>query len=222
MPHNWLNDEAYYKTKQQFIHDIVFHFSYHCFGEGFFNIAEAKSIEVLLENARRGIKITGDLRNTVSEMMKECQNLKGFKRVTYFLDMLHTISISNDLQFLASRSFVNYYGSFDTERINKIFNYVSKNLAHNISLKDIANEVNMTPNSFCRFFKKRAQKTFHTFLIELRIGYACKLLLENKYTIQEIGYKSGFNNQNSFFRFFKSVTQKSPKAYYNAFKNQTF
>jgi AraC-like DNA-binding protein len=82
-----------------------------------------------------------------------------------------------------------------------------------IALEDISARVFMTPQSFCRFFKKSTQKTFTNFLNEYRINHATKLLSETDVDIKTICYESGFNNLSNFFRNFKKITQLTPNAY---------
>ena len=48
---------------------------------------------------------------------------------------------------------------------------------HPTELADLAG---ISPNSFCRYFKSRTRKTYSKFLLEIRVGHACKLLIENK------------------------------------------
>ena len=83
---------------------------------------------------------------------------------------------------------------------------------HNaISLNEIANVANMTPQSFCKYFKQRTNKTYFSFLNELRIEHACKLMLANNdFSISEISIKSGFNNISNFNRKFKLQKKTSP------------
>jgi YesN/AraC family two-component response regulator len=54
-------------------------------------------------------------------------------------------------------------------------------------------------------------------LIELKVGYACKLLIENKVVVKQLCYESGFNNFASFHKFFKQITGKSPLTYQKEF-----
>ncbi|HEY2348464.1 MAG TPA: helix-turn-helix domain-containing protein, partial [Puia sp.] len=51
------------------------------------------------------------------------------------------------------------------------------------------------------------------FLLEIRVGIACKLLLENKISIKQTCYESGFNNFASFHKYFKMITSKTPLNY---------
>ena len=64
----------------------------------------------------------------------------------------------------------------------------------------------MTQTAFCRFFKSKTQKSFVQFLNEIRIGHACKLVLNETYSIADVCYESGFNNFPSFNKFFKTFT----------------
>ena len=82
-----------------------------------------------------------------------------------------------------------------------------------VALEDISAKVFMTPQSFCRFFKRSTNKTFTTFLNEYRINHATKLLLQTDDDVKTICFESGFNNLSNFFRNFKRITQLTPNIY---------
>ncbi|MFT6050332.1 MAG: AraC-like DNA-binding protein [Patiriisocius sp.] len=91
-----------------------------------------------------------------------------------------------------------------------------ENAHQKISLEDIASIANMTKNAFCKYFKKRTNKTYVSFLTEVRIENACKLLKSDKdVSINEIAYKVGFNNISNFNRKFKEVKKMTPLSYRN-------
>ena len=71
----------------------------------------------------------------------------------------------------------------------------------------------MTPNAFCRYFKQRTNKTYFTFLNEIRIERACKLLRDKECLITEVAEKSGFKYISNFNRKFKEIVGKSPSDY---------
>jgi AraC-like DNA-binding protein len=71
----------------------------------------------------------------------------------------------------------------------------------------------MTSTSFCRYFKKHTKRSFHTVLNEIRVGHACKLLLEDRMNISGICYESGFNNVSNFNEQFKKIKGVSPSQY---------
>ena len=82
-----------------------------------------------------------------------------------------------------------------------------------IRLSDVASLAGMTEAAFCRYFKARSNKTFIDFVNEIRIGHACKLLLEDKWTIAQIAYDSGFDSLSNFNRNFKKYIGHTPREY---------
>jgi AraC-like DNA-binding protein len=54
-------------------------------------------------------------------------------------------------------------------------------------------------------------------VVELRVGHACKLLIETEDSIAGIAYQSGFDNLANFNRRFADLKQVSPKAYRQQF-----
>ncbi|WP_317130909.1 helix-turn-helix domain-containing protein [Pedobacter frigoris] len=101
----------------------------------------------------------------------------------------------------------------ENERMNNIYNFALNNFKKKIQLEEIAAVADLVPNSFCRYFKARTGRTFSRFLIDIRIGYACKLILENKMEVKQVCFESGFYNFSSFHKCFKMITGKMPKIY---------
>jgi len=103
-----------------------------------------------------------------------------------------------------------------------IFRYVIKNYPNKISLEEIASLVSLTPPSFCRYFKSRTTKAFSSFVNEIRIGNACKMLIENKDNIAQVCFDSGFNYLSNFNRQFKKIKGMTPSEFQCKFKNHNF
>ena len=79
----------------------------------------------------------------------------------------------------------------------------------------------MRSSAFGHFFKKSTNKSFTQFVVDMRLGYASKLLLNSNESISEIAYKSGFNNIANFNRLFKKNKFISPKQYRQNLKHST-
>ncbi len=73
----------------------------------------------------------------------------------------------------------------------------------------------MGKHSFCRYFKSKTKKTYIQFLMEVRIGHACRLLVEEDFNMAEIGYACGYNNISHFYHQFKALTKNNPLDYRN-------
>ena len=128
---------------------------------------------------------------------------------------------NTDITLLSSSTFQNSYNKSETERLNDIYNYTMSNFKQKISLEEIASISCLSVNSFCRYFKSQTRKTYSQFLIEIRIGHACKLLIENRLTVSKICVESGFNNFSNFNRYFKIISGLSPLEYKKSFSKQS-
>lgn len=107
----------------------------------------------------------------------------------------------------------------DIRRLNQICQYTFTHFRRNISLKEVAASSNLNQTSFCRYFKLVTKKNYFSFLIQVRISQACRMLIDNRYTINVICYDCGFNNLSNFYRHFKKVTGMTPSEYKQKYLN---
>ena len=98
-------------------------------------------------------------------------------------------------------------------RLNKVYEYIMNNFQEGIRLVDVAGVANMSPAAFSRYFKSRTRKSFTKFIIELKVGYACKLLMKDDMTVTQVCYECGFLNLSNFNKQFKEITKIAPKKY---------
>lgn len=214
LPHMWRSDAIYFQDQPGLqIEAIAIHFGDHFWGPGFLDLPELKAVKELLTKARHGIRIHGITRELISREMENILKAGQVQRITSLLNILDTIAGSKDCTLLSSIGFANSYNIINTDNINKIYHYTFNNFRNKITLKEVAAAANVSPNSFCRYFKSRTLKTYWQFLMEVRIGYACKLLIENNLPMSQVGYTCGFNNLSNFNRQFKLLTQKTPLQY---------
>lgn len=64
--------------------------------------------------------------------------------------------------------------------------------------------------TFCRFFKATIGRTFTAYVNELRIGLACKLLVEPERRVSASAYEASFGNLSNFNRCFLCLKKVSP------------
>lgn len=101
----------------------------------------------------------------------------------------------------------------DAKRLEMVFSRINRDFGHQLTSSDLAGELGMTTNSFCRFFKANTQKTFLQFLNNYRLERAMDLLQNTDDSIQEIMYSCGFRDGPYFSRAFRQLTQQSPSAF---------
>ncbi len=97
--------------------------------------------------------------------------------------------------------------------MNNILAFTFKESHRKIYIEEVAEVANLSEEAFCRFFKLRTRKTYTNFLNEMRVSQACKLLIANESSIQDICFQTGFSNLSNFNRIFKKVTGKTPSQY---------
>jgi AraC-like DNA-binding protein len=218
LPHYWRFDDLYFEEDTKVQADIrVAHFCENFWGEQFLHLPENINIKTVLERARRGLQITGKTRQQVAELLERLLQTDGSERIIILMEALMTIADCKQLSTLSSIGFKHDMVDAENERVNAIYEYSLKNYKRKIQLEEIAAVANISPNSFCRYFKSRTRKTYSQFLIEIRVGQACKLLIENNLSIKQLCYESGFNNFTSFHKYFKMITGKSPLCYQKEF-----
>lgn len=119
------------------------------------------------------------------------------------LSILYDLSETDDYELLSTPAFVHGGEDNDSLRIQKICQYLERNYRGEVRLEYLAALVGMTPTSFSRYFSSHAGKGVSEYIIDVRLGHAAQLLLENKLTVAEICYDCGFNTISHFNRSFK-------------------
>jgi AraC-like DNA-binding protein len=212
--HEWCSDKNMGTGISEAIYIL---FNTEIMGNDFWNLPESKIILKIIQQSSRGIKLIGKTRDVVASLMKNIDTSYGFKRITLLMTILEMIAFNDEYQYLASPVVQNTINERDSERLNKVYKYVIDNIQHKISLDKAAFVANFSTPAFCRYFKKRTNKTFVQFLNEIRIGQACRLLVNENHSIAEICYTCGFNNFSYFIRQFKTITGFTPLGYRKKF-----
>lgn len=99
------------------------------------------------------------------------------------------------------------------EKIHRVLDYMGREFAKTLELKQLADLIHANPSYFSRAFKQVTGFAPFEYLNDLRIQKACALLKETSSSVKEVGHLVGFQNDSLFFRMFKRHTGMSPRAY---------
>ncbi|MCH7514086.1 MAG: helix-turn-helix domain-containing protein [Bacteroidetes bacterium] len=213
LSHVFRNDTLFYSEPSHIAESISVYFKNNFMGSGFLDKKEATHISDLLISARKGIRLRGSLKKTIFIKLTKIAELEGMERIIDLLNILHQISVSTELETLASVRYSMPVKDEDNKRINSVFNYLINHFTEQVTLEMISEIANMSPTAFCRYFKNHTRKTFIQYLNEIRIGHACKLLMSDNFSVAQICYECGFSNLSNFNRQFKVITGYSPRKY---------
>lgn len=211
LPHMWLNDDAYFQgnSNLEAVAYIV-HFREDFLGQRFFELASTEVISKLLRTAERGIRFINlkiDITNRLERLIQESS---AFSQLINFLEILYDLGTHKDMKLLASEG---YRNTTITGGTDKTHEFIFANFNKTISLADVAAIKGMNPSAFSRYFKRIHRKKFSQYLVEIRIGYACKLLLEREANISTVCFEAGFNSISNFNKQFKRIKKMNPSEY---------
>lgn len=215
LPHLYKNENKELATNEDLssVDQIIIHFREDFLGKNFLMIPETALLGNLLKKSHFILKFSDVTASSLHNYLIGITNKEGLGRITDFLRVLDVLSISKDYEMISDTNNFNSYSKSDKDRMTKIINYLNDNYTKKIELAEIADIANMTPNAFCRFFKKNTCKSFSEYLNEIRIGNACKLLIEGEKSVTSISNSTGFNTISNFNRRFKTVMGKTPGEY---------
>jgi AraC-like DNA-binding protein len=216
LPHCWKSDESA-QTEQ--VQSIVIQFEKDFLGRDFFSKPELFSISELMKRSAYGIRFLPEAVQIVKPKMEQLvQEQNAFRRLFILLDILEYLAGSNGYTLLDRDGMVAQQTNTNKERINAALGYIVENFRKEILLHEVSATVNMSPNAFCKYFKRLTGKTFIETVIDYRIDYAIQQLLATDKSISEISFDSGFGDVSHFHKLFKRKTKMSPMIYRKSFQ----
>lgn len=178
------------------------------------NLPELRPFNNFLKEYQGGFKVPENSTDFVSKRMLKIQNSSHSNQIIHFMHLLQSFCRMDPKPSPLSAYNNGLISEGEGLRMSKIYNYVLKNYQKQLTLDDVASAAHLTPQAFCRYFKKHTGITFVAFLNELRVNEACKNLTSGKFdNISSVAYNCGFNSIANFNRVFKHIAGTSPKEY---------
>ncbi|MEN8187445.1 MAG: AraC family transcriptional regulator [Bacteroidota bacterium] len=197
---------------------IVTHFSENILNSDFFNMPELEEVLGLLKQANKGIRFKINKSSEVRKTLEKMADLKGLEYYINLLKLFNILLQIEDREELSNPGNCSTVFSKNLEKINKVYEYVFQNIHEGVKLEEASSILNMAPSSFCRYFKKKTNKTFMAYVKSVRVGIAAKLLAETDKQITQICFESGYNNLANFNHYFKDLMGKTPSEYRKSFR----
>jgi AraC-like DNA-binding protein len=218
LPHFWKSDE---QNEDSRVNAIVVQFHKDFFRDEINTYPEFHRISELLKKASRGVHFPASGNEKIGKMLKRLLKLNGLNRMLYFVNLLDAMARTGNYRILASKAYQLEEHKELNSRLDKIMHFINTNYQRKISQEEIAARIGMSTVAFCRYFKEKTGKGFIFFVNEMRVGYACKLLIENHLSVTQICFECGFNNLSNFNRTFKRLTSFTPGEYRQQFVRAT-
>lgn len=169
------------------IENCPFYFNEHLSKE------ESKNLEPLLSK----------MLENYEDKVEGCQ----VRFVSYMYELLALLI--SDYQ---NKDAVEYYSADSIERkIAKAISYIEKNYRDEISLSALASLINVSPEYFCRQFKKVTDMTLSDYIMSLRVASFYGEFINSDKKISVLMENNGIKNYKIFLREFKKVYGKTPE-----------
>ncbi|MCI6233641.1 MAG: AraC family transcriptional regulator [Prevotella sp.] len=208
-----------HKCVSQNVREITIQFKFGLGDDDFFEKNPFSNIRHMLNEARKGLCFPLATIVKVYEKLDRMSSITdGFEALMQFLDILNILSRSEGARALATTSYAKVTIEDDSRRILKVKNYINENYMYELKLATLADLANMSPSAFSRFFKLHTGRTLSDYIIDIRMGFATRLLLDTNDTIAEVGFNCGYNNLSNFNRIFKRKKGCSPSEFRENYK----
>jgi AraC-like DNA-binding protein len=218
VPHYMRSDEKYYAGNAEFrVKGVIIQFAYDYVSHAISKYADSNHVKLFLEESKRGIHFPYPANKEIIECIQEMPTYTGLERIIRLLLLLDKMAHFPFKRTLGSLYFNENLPLFSDNRIKKVLAYNMYHYTENIKLKEIASVASMNTSAFCRFFKEKTGKSYIEYIQDLRIGYACKLLIGTSYDISQISIECGFNTACHFNKLFKRNTGLTPSDYRKQF-----
>lgn len=207
IPHCWISNDE--ETENEM---LVVQFDPLFLGDTFYSIPEARAIKAMLVASKQAVLFERDSLNSTKQWLDNIRSHRGLARIAHLLLLCETLSHCPRQQ-LTSETYSVEESSKGADRLTTAINYVKNHLHERINQPDVAELVNMAPQSFSRFFRAQTGRTFVSFVNEMRITEACHLLATTDKDILDIALSCGYANISHFNRKFLENKSLTPSRY---------
>lgn len=161
------------------------------------------------------MKIYNDVLVNKEEDVKELLEMYSFQTIDDYMEVvtkwIETFDelVSNDLD-----------SDMTEEQMQEAIEYIKDNFSTNLNMAVVSNHISMNYSLFSYTFKQYTGSNFVTYLKNIRVGEAKKLLTNTDMRINEISQAVGYEHEKHFMKTFKNITGLTPSQYRNSFKEK--
>ena len=185
-------------------------------GKEFMAKAEMEGVRALLRRAARGLVVQGKAREEVVRRMLALPEEGRLERVVGLLAILARLASAKagEMKALASASYEPMLLSEDQDRMERVCAYIHQHYTEKVERRELAALAALSEGAFSRFFHSRTGRTVPQYVNELRVGRACRLLLEFPgRTVSDVALDCGFDNLANFNRRFLAARGVAPSVF---------
>lgn len=178
----------------------------------FGRVGELKDVFAMLRDASKGLLFNKKETHALIPLVKKLPDYTGATLYVKVLEVLVQLS-GYSYTILSESHFLDNLPMEHSSRISRIHDFVEAEYGRKIYLKEVADLVNMSEQSFSRFFSKMMGRPFFTFLNEYRINVAGRMLIDTDWSVAQISYACGYESLPFFHKQFNKFKEVSPSRF---------
>lgn len=210
LPHVWRYDSP---TMGVDINAIAVHFREDFLGGDFMNKPEMRDLRLLLARASQGLQVVGQTRQQIVAKIETLRAQSGFARLLTLLSILDTLARTREVFTLCSPLFQPLNAELEIGRLRRVYEHVKAHFDQPLDRDTAADIAHMSPSTFSRFFKAHTGMAFQEFVADVRIGHACRMLVNPGISITDVALDCGFADLSTFNRTFRKLRKMTPSGY---------
>lgn len=193
-----------------------------------FQLSLVKISEILHQNSLMfwcGSVFDNVEKDAVEEMRQSLKNILFYQVHKGANDPFYTRSLDYQLlsllcsRFLLNEKKVEDGISDEKERLNHIMEYIRLNYRKPISLKDVADELYLSPTYLSKYIHKSSGMGFVDLISSVRLNHAVGDLLYTDHTVTRVALDNGFASAAALNKTFKDIYGTTPSEYRKKLKN---
>ncbi len=204
LPHVWVSDEKDSGPCAA----LVIQFP-EAFIQNLLHFPEWNFLHHLLQHAGKGLSYSNSFKKEPEQLTLRMQQIVEGASLSGLIELLCQLSAKEGIP-LSTDVFSSLKPSKDSTRLQAVLHFIQMHYLQPVTLKNVAASIHLSESAFSKFFSREMGKPFTTYLNELRVAHACRLLMETDKPISYIAHASGFENLSYFNRVFLLQKKVSP------------
>jgi AraC-like DNA-binding protein len=212
IPHSWSSAELIREGQPHIA--LVIWFS-EAWAESLVSLfPEMASIRALLVAAQNALKFSERASREVRPMIEAMVSQEPSERLVTLLVVLNALVRDVDaVRILPAQPSNSKANVVEDIRIHRVLEFLHSNYASPLSIPALAQMACVSVSAFHRMFRKHTRCTALDYIVRLRVGYACALLMQSSSTISMIFEQVGYSSQALFNRQFKALKGMTPSEF---------
>jgi AraC-like DNA-binding protein len=182
-------------------------------------LSELQVVAALLARARRGLRFSAAAASSARPVIEELFRRPPPERLLGLLQVLLLLATDDDAEPLASPAAVQPPAVPGRGRIDRTLDHIHGHYAERLSIADLADIAALSPSGLHRLFRRHTRQTVTDYVMRLRVGEACALLVDTAMPVAHVAGAVGYASLSNFNRQFKALKQMTPNDYRRRFRS---